>query len=85
MVHCVILFVLLLCIALLLPTEQQVESLLSRPRTKLVWTKNIFPSWLSWGRPQFLPLGEDTPALREGHLEHQDPTITSHPRLVLNT
>lgn len=67
-----------LCLARLLPTEQQAANLLSRPRTRLVWTRSICPSWLSWGRLRSPPLGEDTLAPREGLIELQDPTITSH-------
>lgn len=77
-------FALLLCVAHSLPTEQQAGSLLSRPRTRLVWIRNICPSWLNWGRLRSPPLGEDTPAIREG-LGLQVPTITSHHRLVGNT
>lgn len=56
-------------------------SLPSRPRTRLAWTRNTCPSWLSWGRPPSPLLGGGTPALRvAGALGHQDPAATSHPR-----
>lgn len=73
------------CAAPSQPTEPQAESPLSQLRTKPEWTKNICPSWLSWGRLLSPHLGEDTPAPREELPGPQDPAATSHHRLVSST
>ena len=78
-------FAILLCVAHLLPTELQVASRLSRPKTRLEWTRSTYPSWLSWGRLPSPHLEVDTPAPRGEPLGRQAPTITSHHRFVVDT
>lgn len=64
-----------------LHTEQLVESPLSQLKTRLVWTRSICLSWLSWGRPLSQRQPEDTPAPR-AHLGLQAPTAPNLHRLV---